>query len=851
MNVNFTLAARYLWGRKLRTFLTTLSIVFGVMLLFGMNGIMPAALASLQRSMLAAAGTTDVALVSKSGGTFEPGIEQKVAAVEGVAAATPLLKQVIAMPPGEYNVTNLTVVGVDPASAESVRPYTVKDGTFLTEADASADKADAGKSGWIPPAALPVTTAQTLGMKVGDTIKVPSAFGSTEMRIVALLDIVATPGSDEIYVTLPAAQAMLGAGNRISEVDAAFKTGVDRTKTEAAVQSAVGDAYSANGVGSGSQLLASLKLGQFIITMFGVFSLAMAGFIILNTFRTMVAERRHDIGMLRAIGASRRAILGMFLTESVLQGIIGTAIGIVAGFWLASAGLSAFGKLYNDLLHLSVAGPIFTTGTWVLAISMGIGVTVLSALVPARAAARITPIEALRPQLGDMYEKVLWRRALSGAIIVALALVGLFFGSTNIVAMSSVVFLVGAALVTPALVKPVTDLFSRAIEGAFRREGGLARANLQRNPGRAAVTASAMMVSVAIVIALLGVLTSVFDGFISYLDKSMGANFLVVPNNMLLSTGTVAADPQLVKDIRAIPGMGDVATLRIGRAALGNAAVQVIGIDPVAYARIASFQFSSGSSQSDLEKLSQPGTIMVNGIFAAQHGLKKGSTLALDTPVGQKSYEVVAVGSDYLNAKLATTYLSQSELESDFGIKTDVLVLANAALGADKAAVFKALNSLVAKYPSFKLYDTQTWRNLQLSTFNQVYGALYFLLVVLALPSLLALVNTLAMGVLARTREIGMLRAIGSTRAQVRRMVIAESLLLAALGTLLGMVAGVWLGYSMVDAMNTAGFPTPYYFPWNGLLVALVIGLGFGVLAAFIPARQATRLDIVQALHYE
>lgn len=128
---------------------------------------------------------------------------------------------------------------------------------------------------------------------------------------------------------------------------------------------------------------------------------------------------------------------------------------------------------------------------------------------------------------------------------------------------------------------------------------------------------------------------------------------------------------------------------------------------------------------------------------------------------------------------------------------------------------------------------------------------MYFMLMVLAMPSLLALVNTLAIGVLARTREIGMLRAIGSTRKQVRRMVIAESLLLAALGTGLGMVAGVWLGFSMVDAMNTVGFKMPYYFPWNGLVVALVLGVVFGVLAALIPARQATKLDIVAALHYE
>ncbi|MCE5202780.1 MAG: FtsX-like permease family protein [Actinomycetia bacterium] len=850
MSAQVTLAIRYLKGRRLRTALTTLAIVFGVMLLFGLNGIIPAMVQSLQSSMIAASGQTDLVVTSASTGLFDAAVADRVGTVEGVEAATPVLRVPVALAPGRYPVGMLSIIGVDPATAGRVRPYPVAEGRFLSEEDAKQDL-EGGEATKRPAVVLPASTASALGLEVGDTLEVPSARGVARLTVAGVLKMPTAPGNEEAYMALPVAQALLGSGDRVSEVDATVKAGVDRAEVTRAVQRALGSAYRIGGVEPDSSLFASIKLGGFIINMFGVFAIVMAGFIILNTFRTVVAERRHDIGMLRAIGASRHTIFGMFLTESLVQGVLGTALGIIAGWWVAKLAMAGVGVISSDLLHLSIGRPVFTPGTWVLAIGMGVGVTVLAALVPARAAASITPLEAMRPQAGDRYEKAATHRAWWGVAVIVLAVAGLLSRDTTLVGASSVVFLVGLALVTPALVRPVTDAFGRAIEAVFRREGGLAKANLTRNAGRAAVTASAMMVSVAVIIALLGTFTSVFDGFIGYIDKSMGADFLAVPSNLLLSTGTVGADAALVTAVKSTEGVGDVATLRVGRAAMGGTGLQVIGIDPVAYSKVASFEYSEGSSEAALARLGTDGAIMVNGIFAAQQGLRPGDTLRLETPAGPRNYTVVAVATDYLNAKLATAYVSQAELEREFGVTTDVAIMADARPGADRQAVRAALARTVRDYPQFALYDTREWRDLQVATFRQVYGAMYVMLFVLAVPSLLALLNTLAIGVLARTREIGMLRAIGSTRVQVRRMVIAESLLLASLGTALGMLSGVWLGYSMVDAMNAVGFKMPYYFPYDGLAIALVIGVVFGVLAALVPARQATKLDVVAALRYE
>jgi putative ABC transport system permease protein len=279
--------------------------------------------------------------------------------------------------------------------------------------------------------------------------------------------------------------------------------------------------------------------------------------------------------------------------------------------------------------------------------------------------------------------------------------------------------------------------------------------------------------------------------------------------------------------------------------------VQVIGIDPKTYAKVAAFEWNTPSTQQALTQLDAGRFIIANGIYSAQNKVTLGERLTMDTPNGPRTYFVAGIGNDYLNAKLATIYVSQANLAADFNITSDLLIMANRVPSADPAVTRAKLDSIVSQYPAFKLYAAAEWRDSQTSIFDQTYVVFYVLVAALALPSLLALINTLAISVLARTREIGMLRAVGSTRRQIRRMVMAESLLLSAIGTAFGIVAGLFLGYALVLAMSSVGWPMPYFFPWGGILATIVIGMTFGVLAALTPARNAARLNVVDALHFE
>ncbi|MDH4139267.1 MAG: FtsX-like permease family protein [Coriobacteriia bacterium] len=848
MSVPVTLATRYIAGRKLRTTLTTLAVAFGVMLVFGLNGVFPGYLGAMNKAMLASAGEVDLAVTSVSGATFESDVTEAVAGVEGVAVAAPSLRRTMALPAeGDYGVSTIVLVGIDPQLAPQVSAYPISEGRFLGANETSGLYS-------ARELVLPVAVAERMGLEVGDAVELPSAAGTTHFELVGIADVATVPGTDEAFVALPAAQEMFALGDRISEVDAAIEAGTDRENVERDVAAAVGPSFDVGGISTDSPMAGGLRMARSVITMFGVFAFAMAGFIIYNTFRTTVAERRHDVGMLRAVGASRRTILGIFLAESLAQGIAGTLLGLLAGWGLALVSMAALNSLMADLLGLPTANVLFAWETWATAIGLGIGVTVLSSLLPARAASRMTPLDALRPVPStETHEKAVAWRGWIGLVLATASVAGLVSGNMMLVVTSAVGMLVGLTLAAPVAVKPITDVFGRLIENIYRREGWMARSNLQRNPGRAAATASTVLVSVTVVIALLGTIASVFDGFLVYVEESTGADFLVLPHNLLLSGGTVGAGPELVAEIESTEGVGDVATMRVARAAHAGTNVEVVGIDPVAYPKVSSLDFAEGSSHDDLAELSAQNAIMVNGVFSTRTGAKAGDDLELTTPEGNRTFRVVAVGSDYLTAKLPTVYVSQDSLESLWGVTSDVLVMANAAEGADRARSLTALEETVRTYPSFVLYGFDEWRRTQETMLSQLEASMLALAFVLALPSFLALLNTLTMGVLARTREIGMLRAVGSTRKQIRRMIAAESMMLAALGTSVGLLAGIWLGYAMKEAMVMVGFTitTPYVFPWTGIATAVVVTLAFAALAALLPSRQATRLDVVRALRYE
>ena len=845
-NMQVTLAARYLWGRKLRTILTTLAIVFGVLVIFGMNILLPTMLAAFQSNLLAASGQVDVTITHKTGEAFSRNVLSKVRAVPGVRTLAGSLSRTVNIPANYYGhraqIGALTLTGIDTAAAPTLHIYPIKVGRFLRLDDEAAT-------------VITANLADSLGLKLGDTLHVPTTEGDASLKIVGLLPARSRPGNEEVLVTLREAQKLLELPNRINTIEVNLTT-TDQAQRDAiqhSIESVLGDDYTLGGLSSGTEILASLQTSRIAFNLFGFLALFMGGFIIFNTFRTIVAERRHDIGMLRAIGASRKTIIGLILIEGLLQGAIGTAIGITLGYLMGAGLLVLMGTVYSQFLHLQLGAPVVAPSLIVMTIVLGVGVTLLAGLLPALSASRVTPLEALRPVVAETQDRLFGTGPLTGAGLIGLAMVGLISGQIGLVAMGGLLFLIGLVLVAPALVKPIASVFSSLIAAVIAREGTstLAQSTVVRQPSRAAITASATMIGLAIIVAMGGMIWSLTDGFLGVLEKSLGSDYLIMPPAVGVWSGNVGAKHDLADRLRAVPGVAVVSTLRYAATTADGKGVSLLGINPEVYPKVASLTFQAGDSKTAFATLEHERALIANGVFAAQAKLNVGDSVRLSTPTGQQTYRIIAIAGDYLNAKIQTAYISQANLQKDFHKSDDIFIQLDLAPGANTATVEPKLKDILADYPQFTLVSGKNYFEQNRQLFNAVFAIMYVLLAVLATPSLIALLNTLAIGVIERTREIGMLRAIGATRRQVRRIVVAEALLLAAIGTAFGLVAGLYLGYVMILGLRVGGYPVAYVFPAAGLVAATAIGLLLGVVAALVPARQAARMNIVRALRYE
>lgn len=849
--LSLTLASRYLAGRKLRTVLTTLAIVFGVLVIFGMNTLLPAFINAFQANALALADQTDATITNKTGETFGPEVAQTVANVEGVRTVSVKLERPLNLPADYFDndpatpdrVTSVALVGAVPDDLRTIGFYNVEEGRFITNTDEGV-------------AVIARSLAEDLGVTVGDTLELPTPTGLATLEIVGLLPHRRIPGNEVVLVPLAQAQKLLDAPNKINVIDANFDSAEEarRTQIEDSLRAALGKNYTIGVIQSGAEILTNIKTAQAIMNFLGTLGLLMGGFIIFNTFRTIVAERRRDIGMLRAIGASQRTILTLILVEGLLQGIIGTALGLLLGYAFGSFALSLANSVGQQFLNISVGSPAVTVGLVVLSIAMGVGVTLIAGLLPARAASRVSPLEALRPSVSEALFKPLTTISFwVGVVCVALAIAAILSGNASFVSVGALLFVVGLVLIGPALVQPIARLFGALLALAFARAGTseLAEGNLTRQPSRAAVTASTTMIALAIVVMASSILNSVSGTFINMLKNSLSSDYLLMPPTIAVWGMNVGAQPQLAETLRQVDGVAVVSTMRFAASEVDGVAVGVLGIEPETYAQTSDLAFADGDKASAFAALNSGRNAIINGVLKATARLNVGDEIVLLTPSGEVTYKIVAVASDYLNAKTTTLYISHSNIGADFGRTEDIFLRVNRAPGADAAQVEAGLREALKPYPQFKLLVGQAYIDENIKLFDSMFLGMYVLVLFLAIPSLIAMVNTLAIGVIERTREIGLLRAVGATRNQIRAIVLAEALILAAIGTAFGLLSGVYLGYMAITAFSNLGFPMDYSFSADGILLATAAGLLFGAFAAIIPARQAARLEIVQALRYE
>jgi putative ABC transport system permease protein len=440
-----------------------------------------------------------------------------------------------------------------------------------------------------------------------------------------------------------------------------------------------------------------------------------------------------------------------------------------------------------------------------------------------------------------------------GVAMIAFAVLVLLTHDPGLISLGGVCFILGIFLTAAALVSPIAKIFSALVSRIYARGGTaqLAEGNLSRQPARAATTASTTLIALAIVVMAASLISSLLLGFRQILEKSLSSDFLVLPPSVVTWGNNLGGSEQFAANLKSTDGVGVAASLRFAPAIANDLNIEIMAIDPVDFPQVSGLEFSQGNENEIYSQLDGGRNVIVNGILASSVGVKLGDDLELVTPSGSLSYHIIGVATDYLDAKIPTAVISQNNLSTDFGVHEDILFFINAASGADKEFVRTNLNATLADYPQFRLIDGQAYIDENLALFDSMFAGIVALVLFLAVPSLIAMVNTLAIGVIERTREIGMLRAIGSTRSQIRTIILTEALILSGIGTVFGILSGLYLGNMAIIAMGSLGFPTQFVFPLTGILLGIAAGIVFGILAAIIPARQATRLQVVEALRYE
>jgi putative ABC transport system permease protein len=580
------------------------------------------------------------------------------------------------------------------------------------------------------------------------------------------------------------------------------------------------------------------------LLVFAYIALFVGGFIILNTFSVTVAQRARETGLLRAMGASRRQVLQSVILESALTGLAGAVAGLGLGIALAP-GLDAIFKAFGA--NLPDNGVTLETRTIVVSLLVGLGVSVVAGLAPALRATRIPPLAALRTgtgaepgRPGRYYLAASTAVFVLGAVMVADGVAG--SGGALMAGIGALVLFVGIALFSPRLI-PALAQGVGALVSWRGVTGQIARENTRRLPGRTAITSAALMVGLALV-TFVSVLAA---GATATVDSAVNSSFagnLIVEANANNSQGIPAS---LSLALQKVPGVKVVSPVSFSEADVRGVkgVQQVTGVDPAALSELYRVKWEKGTA-AGFDQLRNDQTVLTQS-FAKSNHFELGQSLPVLTASGRHLHLVVAgIVSDRAHL-LGSLTVTRPVLEQMFSQSDDGVDFVGYARGATNVTVQPAVNRLLTRdFPQAESLTAAQFEQQQANQVNSVLGLVYVLLALAVIVSLFGLVNTLALAVHERKRELGLLRAVGASRRQVRQMVRYESVITSLIGAVLGLVTGALLAVALERSIGGPGFVTS--FPVGTLVVLPVVAGLAGVVAAALPARRAARLEILGAI---
>jgi putative ABC transport system permease protein len=846
-------ALKGLLARKLRTFLTGFAVIIGVAFVAGTFVFTDTIDASFKDLFERASKGTDVSVQSRlaveedfatpppmPADTLDrvkdlPGVEE---AAGFVSADATLLD-----PDGEPIISGGPPTLLLSSGPERFDPFTYPDGGPPEGPDdVVIDKATADEFGW--------SVGQTVTVAAREPEKQYTVSG-----IARLGDSDNLAGSRMVLMTLAEAQRVLQEPG-YHDISIAASSGTSPEELKATVARELGSGFAVRtgeeqAEKSAQDLSDALGFIRIALLVFAAVAVLVGGFLIFNTFSVTVAQRTREFALMRTLGASRGQVLRSVLAETVVIGLGASILGILGGLLVAPGLrglLGAFG------LDLGTTSSQLQTRTILISLMVGVVATVVSGFVPARRATRVQPVEAMRDAdtLGPGHVRK--RRIAIAVLVEAAGVAALLYGllgdvgsassTASVLGLGTLLMIFGLALLAPTLVRPLSSAIGRPLERIQGLTGRLARENSTRQPQRTAVTASALMIGVALVVLVTifaaGLRATIDQG----IDEQVRADGIVTHED-----GLSPLPKGITAQLASADGVSTVSAIRFetGRIFGESGNTGVTGVDPSTVRDVLTLKWDEGSD----DLLSQLGTdqAVVSNEFADFKDLAVGDTVRLTTPRGDEvSYRVAGI-YDSAAGVVGGMVVGNDSLTRLWKTEDIAFALVAGQPGADPEVIKRAEVGALQSFPTAKPQTIADFKEEQNKQVDSLVGLVYALLSLSVIVALLGIINTLALSVHERTRELGMLRAVGMSRRQVRRMVRGESVITAAIGAVLGIVLGVAFAAILSRPLADEGFV--FELPVGTLITVAILAALAGVLAATPPARRAARVDVLRAVTTE
>ncbi|MFI0164815.1 ABC transporter permease [Streptomyces sp. NPDC017095] len=700
-------------------------------------------------------------------------------------------------------------------------------------------------------------TADKHGLGLGDEIGVITALGTHHARVSGIAAFkVTNPGAAIFYLdTATAQRTLVGRTGVYTDVNVTAAAGVSDARLKKNVVAALGHDYkvqTAKEVADANQkeLESFLNVMKYAMLGFAGIAFLVGIFLIINTFSMLVAQRTREIGLLRAIGSSRKQVNRSVLVEALLLGVFGSVLGVGAGVGIAVGLMKLMGQMG---MHLSTSDLTVAWTTPALGLLLGVVVTVLAAYLPARRAGKVSPMAALREAGAPADARAGAVRAVLGLLLTAAGGWSLYVAATadkattgsGWLGLGVVLSLIGFVVIGPLLAAGLVRVLGVVILRIFGPVGRMAERNALRNPRRTGATGAALMIGLALVACLSVVGSSMVASATDQLDKTVGTDFIIRDDN-----GQVI-DAQAVAAVKATPGLARVTEYKLLDASLTTpdgrtTKKETINATDPTYARDVRTKTVAGA----LADAYRPDSMSVFEGFAKEHGVKLGSTVAVHFADGQTAKLTVrAITSDEVVIDKGAMYASIATVAKYVPadrMPLDDLLFVTAKDGREKTA-YQDLKAALHKYPQYTVRDQTDYKKALKDQIGQLLNMIYGLLALAIIVAVLGVVNTLALSVVERTREIGLMRAIGLSRRQLRRMIRLESVVIAVFGALLGLGLGMVWGGAAQKLLALEGLKV-LDIPWP-TITGVFIGSAFvGLFAALVPAFRAGRMNVLNAI---